>query len=105
MSEKPTNRVPEQLRQIRAVVDETREEIADPKLRMPAVEAMGSQGSLTTAQPNAMQAHAGRIEVPMGSYRRRTDRLETRSGSVDDRLARTGRRLNRIEDQLRLTDA
>jgi chromosome segregation ATPase len=99
MTEETESLVLELLRKIRGDIAELREEVADLKLRMSAVE----QGLFSLgAQINQMQ-------VLMGSFHRRADRIDMRTDDFDTRLRRfeseTDRRLARIEERLKLTDA
>lgn len=86
MTEDTTNLVLEHLRRIRedlgAFKSEMREEFGEIKLRTSALEQSVARGF------DGMESMISQIQVSMGSFHRRADRVETRSDSIETRLDR-----------------
>jgi archaellum component FlaC len=72
MTEETTNLVLEHLKHIRRVGDETREDMADVKLRVSAIEE-----------------HIGQMQIQFGGLNRRMDRFDERLTRVERRLELT----------------
>jgi prefoldin subunit 5 len=110
MTEETTNLVLEHLRRIREEIgtlrSEMREELGDLKLRTSALEQSVARGF------DGMQSMISQIQVSMGSFHRRTDRIEVRSDSIETRLDRlegfsetTEDRLAKLEERMKKMDA